>query len=178
MLLTPTTKQPYYLAQVLTTLLKRKRQSAPESMRFFYVQSFFWSGVRGIQYPKGESLRLSYARLLTPGRLHFACGQLHNKERKKMSAKPRASRRRKPNPSVVASILFLSPERRKAETQYRWETALRLYLSSLNHDETNIVDEILAFLHKKPSFLETYLPSNVIPLFQSPTKQEKQEVSK
>ena len=95
-----------------------------------------------------------------------------------MSAKPCASRRRKPNPSVVASILFLSPERRKAETQYRWETALKLYLSSLDFKENNIVDHVLAFIHKKPSFLETYLPSNVIPLFQSKEKQEKQEVSK
>ena len=68
-LLTDSSAQDYSFGQVLVTPTERKRLSAPESMRFFYVHSFLWSGVRGIKYLKGE---LSYARLLAPDHPHFA----------------------------------------------------------------------------------------------------------
>lgn len=174
MLLTPTTKQHYYLAQVLNTS-QEAECPAPDSRGFFTSIVLLWPGSeQKYKTRKGNIAGRLLAVFKYPGCQSEQLANLNKSRRNHIMVvkSTRTSRRRKPNPSVVASILFLSPERRKAETQYRWETALRLYLSSLNHDETNIVDEILAFLHKKPSFIETYLPSNVIPLFQSLSKQK------
>lgn len=105
-MLTSRTKQHYYLAQVLQTP-KQKAVTAPVSKWFFYVHSFSMVEraantilERGICPP-------SFCRFEALDRSHVASGQqLPSKEQKKMSAKPCASRRRKPNPSSCSQYSF------------------------------------------------------------------------
>lgn len=72
-------------------------------------------------------------------------------------------RKSKPNPKVVANVVYITPELRKEFAAYEWRTAVKEYVLSLSNHERNICKKLMLFVGEKPDDRVALDPCAVIP---------------
>lgn len=64
--------------------------------------------------------------------------------------KPKTRRKSETNRKVVANILHITPERRKAFADHEWREATKVFILSLTDNELNICRKAMQFALSKP----------------------------
>lgn len=76
--------------------------------------------------------------------------------------KPRARRKSAINPKVVANIVHMTPERRKAFARHEWLEATKTFILTLSDHEKNICSKVLLFAQNNPKNGEPLYDCKVI----------------
>ena len=84
---------------------------------------------------------------------------------KAATATPKARSRRKSriNTKLITNIVHFPAERRKEAAQAKWDTSLKVYLSSLSGWELDVAKHILMFIKQSPSLVDRTYSCKVIP---------------
>lgn len=91
---------------------------------------------------------------------------------KAATATPKARSRRKSriNPKLITNIVHFPAERRKEAIQAKWETSLKVYISSLRGWEFDIAKHILMFIKQSPALVDKSYSCTVIQFQQKQQK--------
>ncbi len=76
-------------------------------------------------------------------------------------------------PNLIATILFIEPEKRKLVAVEDWKTALRSYVNTLSNDEQTLVKKCMSFICAEPDKREYLHGKCPVFLFPVKTRQSK-----